>query len=198
VPPQANFTKKRVLEQAFEIVRKEGAEALSARKIAQQLECSTRPVYSAFRSMQELQGAVIQKARVYAISYFLHPGHEGDSLFLQLGLRYLCFSQEEKALFDLLFIKGKMGNTFEKMGQPFEPLLSRMKLDPGLAELSEAGLKRLGVNMWIFTHGLIVLMYTDPPEDPEEYVLHYLSQMGKTLIEWEKNQARFHLPAATP
>ena len=110
MPPQVSFTRERILQLAFEIVRKEGNEALSARKIAQYLHCSTRPVYTAFQSMKALQEAVVQHAREYALRYFLQDSEKTDSPFIHLGLRYFRFSQEEKELFNLLYIKGEYGD----------------------------------------------------------------------------------------
>ena len=83
-----------------------------------------------------------------------------------------------------------MGITLENIGQPFAPLLDNMKQDPRLARLKEPSLKRLGVNMLIYTLGLIVLINNNPPYNAEELVLGYLRQMGEALIkqEYERNK----------
>jgi AcrR family transcriptional regulator len=188
MPPKVSFTREKVLQQAFEIVRKDGLDALSARRIAQHLHCSTRPVYIAFQSMKTLKEAVIQKAREYALSYFLQETENDDSPFLNLGLQYFRFSQVERELFKLLFLEGKIGITFEKMGEYFYPLLDRMKQDPRLQGLSEVSLKRIGMNSWIYTHGLIALIYAVPPQNAEELIRTYMSQIGNILIVWEKNE----------
>jgi AcrR family transcriptional regulator len=186
LPPKVSFSREKILQQAFEIVRKDGL-TLSARKIAQHLHCSTRPVYTAFNSMKALQEAVIQKAREYALSYFFQDTEDTDSPFLSLGLRYFRFAQEERELFKLLFLEGKIGITFDKMGQYFYPLLDRMKQDPRLRGLSESSLKRMGMNSWIYTHGLIALIYAVPPQKAEELIRTYITQMGGILIAGEYN-----------
>jgi AcrR family transcriptional regulator len=145
MPPKVSFSRERILQQAFEIVRSDGLDVLSAREIGHRLQCSTRPVYTAFQSMNALQEAVIQKAREYALGYFLQDSEETDSPFLSLGLRYFRLSQEERELFKLLYLEGRIGITFEKMGEYFSPLLDRMKKDPRLHGLSEACLKRMGM-----------------------------------------------------
>ena len=70
MPPHIKFTPEIILIQAFEIVRQEGLDALSARRIAKELGCSTQPVYNAYKSMPELQNTVIEKAKEYALTYF--------------------------------------------------------------------------------------------------------------------------------
>lgn len=65
MPPAINFNQDTILDEAFRIVRNEGFQALTARKIAQNLGSSTQPVYSAFGSMRKLQEVVLQKAKAY-------------------------------------------------------------------------------------------------------------------------------------
>lgn len=190
MPPQVNFSKEQILNEAFEIVRKEGLSALSARRIAQNLKCSTHPIYRAFQSMKELETAVIEKAKEYAITYLLQ-GDDTQEPFLNIGLQYFRFAQEEKELFKLLYLSGRIRVSFENrvrfenMGALFEFLLDRMKQDSHLQGLSDASLKRIGTNMWIYTHGLITLTYGASLENAEEFVRDCLFQMGRTVIEWE-------------
>jgi AcrR family transcriptional regulator len=188
MPPKMSFTKERILDCAFDIIRKDGLGALSARRIAQELKCSTRPVYATFVSMAALQEAAIQKAREFALNYFLKAGKDSDSPFLNLGLKYFQFSQEERSLFTLLYMEGKMGGSFENLGRHFGPLLDRMKTDPRISGFSEAALKRLGTNTWIYTHGLIALIHAFQSDDAEELIRKLISQMGLVLCEWEQHQ----------
>jgi AcrR family transcriptional regulator len=187
MPPQIKFTPEIILAQAFEIVRKEGLDALSARRIAKELGCSTQPVYDAYVSMPELLNAVIEKAKEYALTYFSKESRANPP-FLSFGLRYFQFAQEEKLLFKLLFLDGLIGISLEGMGQPFNSLLGGLKNDPSLQGLSEESLKRLGTNMWIYLHGLTTLVYKNPQKQAGKFIQEQLLQMGKTLIEWERHQ----------
>jgi len=187
MPPQINFSQDQILQAGFELVRKEGLNALSARRIAQKLKCSTHPIYRAFQSMQELETAVVQKAKAYAIDYLLQ-GDTTEEPFLNIGLQYFRFAQNEAELFKLMFLEGRAQSTFERMGFPFLPLISRMQQDVHLHGLSEESLKRIGRDMWIFTHGLITLLYGMELNNAEEFVRKALLRMGQTIIEWEHLQ----------
>lgn len=187
MPPQINFSQDQILQTAFELVRKEGLHALSARKIAQELTCSTNPIYRAFQSMQELETAVIQKAKEYAIHYLLQ-GDMTEEPFLNIGLQYFRFARNEPELFKLMFLEGRLQSTRERMGFPFLPLMDRMKQDAHLQGLSEESLKRIGRDMWIFTHGLITLLYGMELDNAEDFVRKALYHMGQTIIEWEHFQ----------
>jgi AcrR family transcriptional regulator len=187
MPPQINFSQKQILQVAFELVRKEGLKALSARRIAQELKCSTHPIYRAFQSMQKLEEAVIEKIKAYAIEYLLQ-GDAVEKPFLNIGLQYFHFAQKEPEFFTLLFLEGHMKTSPEQIGLPFLPMLTRMQQDPYLQGLSEESLTRIGRDMWIFTHGLITLLHGIELEHAEEFVRDSLLKMGQTIIEWEHLQ----------
>ena len=191
MPPAINFSQDAILDEAFTIVRNEGLQMLTARKVARNLECSTQPVFRAFGSMQKLQEAVLHKAKTYAITYLLQ-GQQDQEQFLTMGMQYFRFARTEKVLFKLLFLEGELAMTLETMPEFSSPLVERMRQDPYLQGLSEDRLKRIGRDMWIYTHGLVALMYESERSDAEEVVRAQLHQMGKTVIGWERQQA--HLP----
>lgn len=190
MPPQINFSKEQILNEAFEIVRQEGLSALSARRIAQRLKCSTHPIYRAFQSMKELEGAVIRKIKEYAVQYVLQRD-ESDEPFLSIGLQYFRFAQEEKELFKLMYMSTNRELEPERLGEsPFFPLVDRMKEDSHLKDLDETQLKRILFNMRIFTHGLATLVCTGALNSSEEFIRDCLYQMGGTIIGWEHYRKR--------
>lgn len=189
MPPRVSFTREMVLDCAFKIVRGEGLGALSARRIAEGLGCSTRPVYAHFESMKAVEEAVLQKARAYALDYFVRDVENSGSPFLDLGMRYFRFSLDERELFRLLYMEGGMSDALDTAGKHFFPLLDHMKKDPRLAGLDEAGLKRIGTSSWIYTHGLIALIYAARPENGEELVRTHLRRIGPMLVGWERERA---------
>jgi AcrR family transcriptional regulator len=189
MPPQLSFTTEEILQAAFEIVRKEGLNTLSARRIAQELHCSTHPIYRAFQSMSDLETAVIEKAREYVVSYLLTRDDETKDPFFNVGLRYLRFAKEEKELFNLLFMSGKVTVDLEQSEYPMKLMIERMKQDPHLQQLDEARLRRIWLEMFIFTHGLTTLGWVGSLKNPDQFMAEYLERMGETVIRWELEQA---------
>ena len=188
MPPAINFGQDIILDEAFKITRTEGLQAVTARKIARNLGCSTQPVYSAFGTMQTLQETVLQKAKAYAVEYLLQ-GQQDREQFLAMGMQYFRFAREEKVLFKLLFLEGELAMTLETMPEFSGPLVERMKHDTKLQTLSRDQLGRIGRAMWVYTHGLVSLMFRTERPDAEYFVRAQLSQMGKTVIAWECQQA---------
>ena len=62
MPPRVKITKDDIIKTAVELVRENGAESLNARAIALALDCSTQPIFSNFKTMEELFEATIVSA----------------------------------------------------------------------------------------------------------------------------------------
>lgn len=100
-----------MVEAAFELVRREGYEALTARSLAAELGCSTQPIMYQFPTLSELRELVYQRADTFHTSYIL-----AESDLLEIGLRYIQFAAEEPALFRLLFQSGLFdGSTLQDL-----------------------------------------------------------------------------------
>ena len=94
-------TREDMIEGAFQLIRKRGHEALTARNLAKELGCSTQPVMYQFPSLSELKELAYEKTDRYHTEYILSA--EG---FLESGLRYIQFAREEPDLFRFLFQSG--------------------------------------------------------------------------------------------
>ena len=62
MPPKPKFTKEEIVQTALEVVSQKGAEALTAQELANALGSSARPIFTVFRTMQEVQDAVREAA----------------------------------------------------------------------------------------------------------------------------------------
>jgi AcrR family transcriptional regulator len=91
-----------MVEAAFQLVRRDGYDALTARSLAAELGCSTQPIMYRFPDLTELKALVYQKADAYHTAYLF----SAEDL-LGIGLRYVQFAAEETNLFRLLFQSGR-------------------------------------------------------------------------------------------
>lgn len=101
MPPSIKITKEEIRRAAFEIVREQGAEALSVRSVANRLGCSTQPVMYHFGSVSELKKEVYIMADEYHTRYIASP--DPASPMRGMGLAYIRFAREEPRLFRFLF-----------------------------------------------------------------------------------------------
>jgi AcrR family transcriptional regulator len=97
MPPKVRFGRDQIIDAAFNIVRKEGWQGLSARAIAEKLKSSTRPIYTHFNSMKDLEDEVVKKAMVLMEEY-INQTRTGD-MWTDQGLGSVLFAKHEKELF---------------------------------------------------------------------------------------------------
>lgn len=91
-----------MIEGAFRLVRKEGSSALTARRLAEELGCSTQPVMYQFPNLKELMDQVYERAGIFHTEYIT-----ASDDFMEIGLRYIRFASEETELFRFLFQSGR-------------------------------------------------------------------------------------------
>jgi len=100
MPPKIKVTKDEIINNAIEIVRKDGEQSINARTIATQLNCSTQPIFSNFATMDDLRLAVTQKADELYQSYIQREiASEQFPSYKASGMAYIRFAKEEKELF---------------------------------------------------------------------------------------------------
>ncbi|MBN2436560.1 MAG: TetR family transcriptional regulator [Spirochaetes bacterium] len=183
MPPLRQYTKTIILNAAFEQLRKDGMESLSARSIAKQLGSSTQPVYSAYKTMDDLKHDIRNKAREFNLNFLMQEGSTNDA-FLNIGMQYLRFMQYERQLFKLLYLDGSDSPDF--VSAPFpDKLIEQMRKQNYLSQLNNESLSRLLSNMQIYTHGLATMIFSGLMPYDENHVCELLSKMGEILVTHE-------------
>ena len=130
MPKRPTTTKEAMTEGAFDLIRKQGQEALTVRNLASFLGCSTQPIMYQFPDTAVLKDLVYQKADEFHSAYIL----AGEDL-LEIGLRYIRFAKEEPHLFQFLFQSGRFS------GLTLEDLIRAPEMTDVLAAVSaEQGL----------------------------------------------------------
>ncbi len=108
MPPKPKFSREKIIDTAYEMVRKWGEDILSARNLAAELGCSTAPIFTVFSSVEEVEREVAGKATALYREY-LDRGLSQPLPFKGAGLAYIKFAKDEPQLFKLLFMRGDMG-----------------------------------------------------------------------------------------
>ncbi|MBR2739533.1 MAG: TetR/AcrR family transcriptional regulator [Oscillospiraceae bacterium] len=98
MPKKPTTTKDEIIEGAYQLIREQGHDALTARNLAAFLGCSTQPIMYQFPSMEELKDLAYRRADAAHSEYILSGGD-----LLEIGLRYIRFAEEEPHLFRFLF-----------------------------------------------------------------------------------------------
>lgn len=168
MPPSVKFTKEEIVNAALQVVREKGTAALTARQIAAVLGVSTRPIFTYFQNMQQVQEAVRQAAQALYHSY-IKKGLEQVHPFIGLGEQYIRFATQEPELYRLLFLPLAPGSENKAMGEMERTQNLVLEFLQQIYHLDEAAAKRFFRDVWLVAHSLAALIVTNCcPYSPEE------------------------------
>lgn len=171
MPPRIKVTREDILTAAFELVRKEGAEALSTRALAKRLDCSTQPIFSNFPNMETLRKLVLEKAyELYVERTFSSMQSGRYPPYKASGMAYIEFAVEEPELFKMLYMRDRAGQEKNDDTAESERIIAVMREKNGL---SYEQAHRLHAELWVLVHGLAVMYATGF----EDYVAQEASDM---------------------
>lgn len=173
MPRNFMFTKEEVVAAALELARESGMEAVTARSLGAKLESSSKPIFSLFRNMEEVQRAVIEAANKLYQSYLREDMESGRyPPYKASGMAYIRFAGEEKELFKLLFMRERSREENMQGEAELTPIIAIVRKN---TELSEEEAKLFHLEMWMFTHGIATTIATSYFEWDMELVSRILT-----------------------
>lgn len=161
MPPKSKFTKQEIIAAALAVVEREGMEALTARSLAAELGSSPRPVFTVFNNMEEVQTEVFTEAkRLYNLG--VEQALCRPLAFKEVGGAYVAFAARYPKLFQMLFMRESeevpdIQNVLCSIEDGYENILASIRTGYGLSEAHSLALYR---HMWIYCHGVAVLIAT--------------------------------------
>lgn len=155
-----SVTKQNLMDAAFSLTSREGIESLTARKLAVEAGCSTQPIFRVYKSMDELCEEVFVMAAEAFGEYCYNYPDSSSVPFVNLGMAYISFAQQNKQLFRMLFISEK------RYGRSLYELLNgnRGFVKEQILYAAKLGCKNpedLFMKMWMFIHGSACMSLTD-------------------------------------
>lgn len=114
------ITKNMIVDAALEIFRAEGFEAVTSRRIALRLGCSTQPIYFEYKNMDELKDDIIKKVVEQLDELFSSVSGDSDEfVYRSYGLAFLKFVQTDPFVFRQIYtVDGKIGRQVDDLWMP--------------------------------------------------------------------------------
>lgn len=161
MPPKPKYTREEIISAALELAAKKGIEAFTARNLGKALGTSTCPIFTAFKSMDELYAEVRNAAMKRFEEYAEHIGDDMP-VFKQVGMQMITFAAEQPKLFRLLFMSENANaksfdDMFDMLGDTAVLCIEAICHDYGLDRDKAMLLFR---HNWIYTYGIGVLTAT--------------------------------------
>jgi len=170
MPRKASFTKENIITAAIKIIREQGSEALSARSICKEMNCSVSPLFTIYKNMEEIS-IDVRKAAEDIFSKYVADVTDYLPAFKEFGIRLVQFSKIEPNLFHYIFLE-KGSNTVSSD----EKALECLKQTEAAFGLTKEQAEFLYHQLWPFSCGLAHLCN----KNPEIYTDDMISQMLTT------------------
>lgn len=170
-------TKQNILNVSFDILKKEGFEHFTARRIAKKLHSSTQPLYKEFDSMDHLKNSLVVyiqhflEKEVFCLNYASHH-------VINVCSNYIQFAKKEAILFSAIFMDREF-ETDQFYDYSFSVLEEAMQKEKEFSKLSKKDREKVLYVIWSSIHGLAVLMVQGKIEYKEnewkEFIRHTLN-----------------------
>lgn len=182
MPPKQKYTKEEIIAAALNLVRTEGLAGLTARGLGAVLGTSARPIFTAFKDMEEVQKETISAAKTLYNSY-TDKAFTANPPFREVGMQYFRFAREEPRLFEVLFMRSseskmEIADFLSLSIDNYEKILDSIEESYGLPRQFA---RHSFEDMWLFTHGIACLQATDTIQFTDEKVGALLDQMYNSL-----------------
>lgn len=153
MPPKAKFTRQEIIDAAVDIARRAPLEAVTAQELASVLGTSTRPVFTYFRTLEEVRAAVVEEAgKIYG--RYVERGLSMNPPFKGYGMETIRFAREEPNLFRLLFLRRRDTAEFPPTENHSADIRRAIR---ETFSLTDAQADELHRHLWIYVHGLCTL-----------------------------------------
>ncbi|MBR6100917.1 MAG: TetR/AcrR family transcriptional regulator [Ruminococcus sp.] len=161
MPPKCKFTKDEIIAAALDIAREQGLEAVTARALGDKLSSSSKPIFSIFENMEQVQEETLLAARALYNEY-IAKALASDQPFREVGSQYIRFAVTEPKLFQMLFMseqteKRSALGILPMIDDNYEDILASVQKGYGLDETTAKSFYR---HLWIYTHGIASLIAT--------------------------------------
>jgi len=179
MPPSAKISKQEILEVAFQILKNENLMAITARRLAKELNCSTHPIYQCFKNMDELYSELYDIASKYFSGVVEKNIKESRFPWLELGVSYVQMAYREKNIYRFLYVEHTrpisdieeyLGNLD---GKRFRTELSNVG---NWQERSDEDKQELHLMVRIFTQGLAAIANNCEKELSEDHIRKLLQR----------------------
>lgn len=157
MPPKQKKTKEEVLEAALKLVKEEGQDALTARRLAKELDVTAPVIFRHFSSMEELNKAVIEAVREEYNKY-VQLGLSMNLPFKGYAMEMIRFATECPTYFELLFIKKRESASLSEYigAEGNEEKVIKAAMDTFEIDAQKA--EKLYHTLWIYVQGISSLI----------------------------------------
>lgn len=173
---KVTVTKEMIIEGAFALAREQGLFAVTARKLAAGIGCSTQPLFRVYENMNQLYMDLYKRVIAYFSEYYESHPKRLDTPFADLGMAYISFAKEESNLFRMLFLQEN------PLGMSMYDLVNGgergfvMKEIRRIRHADSEKVSEIFMEIWIFIHGCACMALMNDFDMSEEEMMLLLQK----------------------
>lgn len=185
MPSTPKISKETLLKKALDILEREGYEAVTIKRLAQETGCSTQPISWQFGGMEKLREALADYALAEALRVTeSDAGGAAMERFAHSGERYLELAIDRPRLFCFVYLGGSGkhisgGLTDLALCGHDQALLSAIAQEAGISP-EDAG--RLVETMVIYNHGMACMIAAGLVHETRETAFRMLCRTGAAFL----------------
>ena len=170
-PPRrsrGSLSQEEILDAAIGIIREEGLEKLSMRRIAQILQCSVASPYAYFESQEAIIQSLIMKGERDLTTMLRASSRElrSENVYEQLkgiARTYWTFATENRELHKLMINMGIYRKTFTRLPTSYRVFLETLRRGVITGEINcdPDKYRAVASTLWAWIYGLLVLEMND-------------------------------------
>lgn len=180
MPRSFMFTKEEIVEAAVRLTEEKGIGAVSARSLGEKLGASSRPIFSYFKSMDEVKDAIAESATGIYNGYIEAELKSGKySPYKANCMAYIRFAKEEKELFKMLFLTDTSSNAAsdDDDDDEIEEVKPLVKILQKQLNFSSENAELFFSETWVTVHGIASMIATNDLDWTDSYILNVLSDV---------------------
>lgn len=158
MPPKEKVSRARVRDVAFEMTRESGFDAVTARKLAERIGCSTQPIFRAYENMEELKKDLFFMSAEFFSDYMLKKRSRTQPAYITMGMAYIELAVRETNLFKLIASIEDYGAQTLQDYAASEEAKALLDKFPNAEHFSTLEKEELFVLVSTFTHGLATMI----------------------------------------
>lgn len=174
-------TKTKILQTALEQLKTDSLDDLTARQIADRLNCSVQPIFYNFSNMDELKAAALQAIHELYLEY-MSEGARAPLPYKGMGLAYIKFARDYPNYFKLLFMN-QTDLTPENFITQDDSGDNIIRHGMAMTGFDEALQRQFHIKIWIFTHGLATLVASNTVQFSDADIERLLAETTREIAE---------------
>lgn len=172
--------KSSILDTAYQVVRTEGFTGFTARNIANEMNCSTQPIYLEFKNMDDLKKELLVRIEEHLVENVFNQDRT-EKPILNAALNYLYFAKEEPVFFRALYLENSL-NAKKIHDIAREVVIETFDEDKKTKDLDDEEKAKVFGLFWAGIHGAASMIAQGLLELDEEEVEEYTAQTLKTGV----------------